>query len=136
MLDEPRERAGAGADTVLFLGVDFAEGQGCALRDEHRIVAETSIASRRPNEIAFDFSAKQFGAAARPGEGEDRNKFGAAVLVVEFAVNPLHPDPKVFGGAGPAGGADSRSAAERRDNEAGMNGEGRQPDVLPPSCGL
>src|SRR4051794_18581483 len=106
------------ADAVLLLGLDFAEGQTSADRYEYRIVAETSIAPRRPGEVALDLTAKQLGVAARPGESEDRNKFGAAVLVAEFVVNPLDCQPKIFVRAGPAGGVDPGSAAQRRHDEA------------------
>src|SRR3954447_14413650 len=126
-LDELGESAGAVTDAMLLDRVDFAEGQGCAQWDEDRIVAETSIAPGRPGEAAFDFSAKQFFAMAREGEGEDRHKSGAPVLVAELAVNPCHGYPEIFGGAGPAGGVDPGSTIQRRHDEAGIVGERRQP---------
>src|ERR1700731_1435136 len=135
-LDELGEGAGAVANAVLLDRVDFAEGQGCALRDEDRIVAKTSIAPRRPGEAAFDFSAKQFFAIAREGEGEDRNKSGAPVLVAEFAVNPFHGYLEIFGGAAPAGGVDPGSTAQHRHDETGIVGERRQPARLCRGPGL
>src|SRR5713101_8554133 len=57
--DEPGEGMGAMADLVLFHGVHFAEGQGAPKRHEHRVVTETPVAPRRPDEPALGFAVEQ-----------------------------------------------------------------------------
>src|SRR5262249_2993281 len=118
------------ADPMLFGRVDFPEGQSSAQRYEDRVVAEAAVAAGRPGEPAFDLAAVHLGVAVRPGQRKHRDKSGAAVLAAEFPMNPLHRLPEVLGRAGTAGGVDPGSTPERRDDEAGIVGQRRQPARL------
>src|SRR5215470_632713 len=82
-LDELGEGAGAVADPVLLGGLDFAEGQGSAQWDEHRVVAKPAITAWRPGEGSFDLAAEELGPAIGPGDGKDRNKTRGAVVLAE-----------------------------------------------------
>src|SRR6267378_2229743 len=71
-LDELCESAGAVADFVLFRGIHLAESERTAGRYEHRVIAEASIAPRRPDQVALDLAAEQLDmdiAGIGPGEG-------------------------------------------------------------------
>src|SRR5260370_19242310 len=124
--DELGEGAGAVADPVLPAGFDLAEGQHVAVGNEDRVVAETAVAARWPDEPALDLAAEEFGVSVGPGESEHCDKRGAAIPVAELAVNSLHRNPKILVLAGPAGGIDPRLPAERGDDETGIISERRQ----------
>src|SRR5215469_15366571 len=124
--DELREGAGAMADPMLLRGIQFAEGQLSALRDEHRVVAETAIATRRPGKASRDLASEELGLAVSSRQREHGDKVGVAVFVADLLVNPLHRDPEVLCRAGPAGRIDPWRAAERRHDKAGIVGERRQ----------
>src|SRR5690348_2227908 len=95
-LYEVGEGAGAVANPVLLLSVEFAKSQGSARRDKHRIVAETALAARRPDQASRNLAAEEFGPAIRPGEREQGDEHGVAVLVAELPVDPLHRNQEVL----------------------------------------
>ena len=68
------ECAGAVADGVLRRRLHLAEGQRSAARQEHRVVAETTLAARGPHRLAIDPADKRLGVPVRPGEAQRRDE--------------------------------------------------------------
>ena len=85
--------------------------------DEHRVVAETLIATGRPGQAAVDLAAKHLGAAVGPGEGEDGDEMGGGVLVAERLPHPFHREVEIPLRPGPARRIDAGVAAQRRHDE-------------------
>src|SRR5258707_1220529 len=77
--DELAEGLGAVADRVFRVGVHLAESLRPALRQEHRIVAETTPATRRPDQHAVRLAAEDLDMAVGPGERQGSDEEGAAV---------------------------------------------------------
>src|SRR6185295_13395997 len=115
------------ADGVLGRGLHLAKGQGAALRNEHRVIAETASAAGRPDQRAVDAAFEGFDMAIRPCQRKGADEMRMAVRsIAEFALNPLHRCRKIPLGPGPAGGMNSRRAAEGRDDQARIVGESRE----------
>src|SRR5262245_34839985 len=105
---EQREGAGSVRDRMFGVGLHFAEGQPLSVGDEHRIIAETLRPTRRPHQMAVNFSFKQLGRAVGPGETQRTREVGArtglspAAAAAYLLGNPAHGEGEVLGLAGPA----------------------------------
>src|SRR5205823_8452159 len=95
-----REGAGTMADLMLR-GIDLCKGPVVSIRHEYGVVAEAALAARRPGQLALDLAAEQRHFAVRPGERQHRDEMGAAVLVGQFPLNPLHRDAEILIRPGP-----------------------------------
>src|ERR1700741_1838896 len=115
------------ADPVFLSGVQFAECQCPAYRDEHRVIAEAAVAPRRPSQSAWHLSAEELDMAVGPSEGENGNERSAAVAVAEFPVNPSLRRWKTLARPGPPSRINPRGAAKRGNDETGIIGQRRQP---------
>src|SRR5450755_983700 len=129
--DELAERLGAVADGVFRVGVHLAEGLRPAIWQERRIVAEPTLAARRPDQRAVRLAAANLDMAVRPGERQGGDEKGAAIdLAGEPVLDALHRHGKILARSGPARRTDARVAAERRYDEAGVIGERRQAGAI------
>src|SRR3954471_20855895 len=72
-----REAAPARRQPVFFLGRHFPEGAVVPVRQEHRIVAETLRAARRPDQRAADAAFEFLHMTVRPSETKRRDEMGA-----------------------------------------------------------
>src|SRR4051812_39021871 len=101
--DELGEGVGAVADAVLLVRLDLAEGEGPALGDEHRVVAEAAVAARRPDQVPVDLAAEGLGVSVGPGERERRDEMGAPVrLALQLRLDAGHRDREILGRPRPA----------------------------------
>src|SRR5690242_2224299 len=65
------------ADRVLELRIELAEGLVIADGNEHRVIAEPSIAARRPDERPVDAAVEGLGlAVVRPGDRQRADEMG------------------------------------------------------------
>src|ERR1700733_10799919 len=76
---ELSERTRAVTDGVLFGRVQFAERLPSAAWQEHRVVAEALVATRRPCRLPIDAAEEGLGVAVRPGEAQRGDEPGTAV---------------------------------------------------------
>ncbi len=106
-----------------------------AERLEHRIIAETLRAARRPDDMALDFAAEQLGMTIRPGKAENADEAPGAALegcragLLHGGLDLLHRHGKIaraIGSFRPVGGIDAGSAVQRIDHQAGIIRQGRQ----------
>src|SRR5690242_7544144 len=123
-LRELQERAGAVGERaalrrhpVLLLARHFAERACEAVGLKHRIVAEPTLPTRRPNQDAVDPGLEFLDVAVRPGETQSRDEMRAAVGVAHRAFCPqqvldlAHCGGEISVGSGPARGMNARRAA-------------------------
>jgi hypothetical protein len=116
------------AHGVFLRRVHLAERCAFALGHEHRIVAETLGAARRPDQAAAHLAAKSRDMPVGPGERQHRDEAGAPVAGAGKAfLHQRHGLGKIALRPGPARGIDAGRAVERRHDEAGIIGERRQP---------
>src|SRR5690349_4454757 len=116
-----RESVGAPirpADSMLFVGRQLAESGLIAVRLEHRVVAETSVAARGPDHRSEDAAFGKLLMAVRPRDHERGDEMGAAVRrlhgasALKLALDPLHRDLKVFSRSAPPGREQAGRAVE------------------------
>ncbi len=116
------------ADGVLGGRLYLAEGEGAAFWHEDRIIAEAFITARRPDQAAFDPALEHRAFAAGTRQRECAHEGGAAiVLALQRVFDLAHGDGEILSRPGPAGGVDAGRTAQRRDREAGIVGQRRQP---------
>src|SRR5262249_43569606 len=114
-----REAAPLWWQAVLFLCAHFAKGAIMAVGQEHRIVAESRTAARRPDQRAVDARRELFEMAIGPCDTECRDKMRAALRCrggaarEQFLFDLLHGVAEVAGLAGPARRVDARRAVGR-----------------------
>ncbi len=121
------ERARPVADGVLLGRIDLAERLPAAARHEHRIVAKTLVAARRPDRRAVDAADEGLGVSIRPGEAQCGDEPCAPVRgVAHLLVHPRHRGGKVLGCACPARRIHPGRAVQRGDAEAGIVRQRRQ----------
>ena len=121
---------------VLFLRVELGKGLLAAIGHEHRIVAETQRAARRPGQRAIDAAfvdgVLAIGPCERQHAGEPavaRSSPGPCCLQHSFDLAHRHVpvaarlafEPLPFG---PVGGVDAGPTIERSDRQAAIVGEG------------
>src|SRR5207245_2661756 len=118
---------------AVFLHVrHLAEGAGMAGGQKHRIVAETLLAARRPDERAVDGALEFLDVFVGPGEAERADEMRRALAartraaLAQLVFHDLHGPPKVFLRARPARRIDAGIAAERIDRQPGIVGKGGQ----------
>src|SRR5205085_5971915 len=126
-LDQLRKGASAVADLVFEIRIEFSEGQIIAIRYEYGVVAEAALAARRPGQLTIDLAAERLDRGTllrwRPGQRQHRDEMGAARLVAQLALHPLHRDAEILGRAGPARRIDPGRAIERRNHQPGIIGK-------------
>src|SRR5436305_13610211 len=74
--DQLCDGAGAMANPVLEIGVDFAKGMIVVLGDEYGVVAETALAPWRSSQYAMHLPTEQRLLAIRPGQRHHRDEVG------------------------------------------------------------
>src|SRR5262249_44153858 len=115
--------AGAVADGMLPGRLQLPEGQGLAVGNEHRIIAETAGSARRPDEVAVNLALEHLMRAVRPGQAQGAGEVGPAIAGVEatpalkLPVDPLHGRREILARAGPACGVDAGLAVQALDLE-------------------
>src|SRR5262245_54333600 len=95
---------------------------------EHRIVAEASVAARRPHKRSEHFAFKAFDLAiVGPGDGQCTGEMGIVTRLVSgglhFAPHPFHGSAEVaiaFLILGPTCREDSRQSVKRVDGDAAV----------------
>src|SRR3990172_4322662 len=101
------EGAGAMRDCIFGCRLHLAESQLMTVGDEDRIIAETVLPARRPNDMTVNFAFKQLGFAVRPGKAEHRDEVGPERLAFpappgrELVVDALHGDGEIPARTGP-----------------------------------
>src|SRR5205085_11821480 len=98
------------ADLVLVGRVHLAKSHLIIVWHKYGVVAEAVLAARWPGQLALYLAAEQRHFAVRPGERQHRDELGAAVLVSQLSLNPLHRDPEILARPGPTRRVDSRRA--------------------------
>src|SRR4051812_12613202 len=84
-------------DAVLLVRGQLPEGLGEAVGLEHRIVAETGLAARRPDGLAENTTLEQLLMPIRPRDHQGRHEMGAAgrrivrdAAFLQLALYPRH----------------------------------------------
>src|ERR1700739_2365793 len=104
-----RQAGAARRQAVLFVAVHFAERARVAVGQEHRIVAKSLVAARRPDQRAGNAALEVFDMAVRPGHAQRRDELGVALLRRERAAfaqllfDRLHGAGEILVRSGPAG---------------------------------
>src|SRR5580698_6222604 len=97
-----RKPFAARRQAVFFLARHLAERAIVPVRQEHRIVAETLVAARRPDQRAVDARFKVFKMPVGPGHAERGYKAAATLLgrglaeFPQFVIDRLHREVEVF----------------------------------------
>src|SRR5688572_2783631 len=102
-----------------------------ARRDEHRIIAETLVAPRRPYERPEHLALEALGLTiVRPGQGQRASEMGVVTSFLagglDLAPDALHrPAEVAIAGLvlGPAGGENAGQAVQRVDRQAAVVGQ-------------
>src|SRR5579863_1455939 len=117
---------------MFFLACHFAEGSCVAVRQKHRIVAETLVAAWWPNDRAVDAAFEFLRVPVWPRNTKRGNKMCLALRrcggaeCVEFLFDDFHGAVEILVGAGPARGINAGLATECIDRQAGIVGQSRQ----------
>ena len=100
-----------------------------AVGQEHRIVPETFVTARRPDQRAVDPGLEILDMAVGPGRAQRRDEMRRALFrrrcaaFVELDLDRLHGAAEILFRPGPARGMNARRAVERIDHKAGIIGE-------------
>ena len=109
------------ADRMLSQRLHLAEGQGLAVGQEHRIIAETLAAAGRPYELAMHFAFEYMRFPVRPCKAECRGEVGAPlrrlsrILRGQLTLDAGHGRLEVLVRSGPASGIDARRTSQGLD---------------------
>ena len=109
---------------MFFQRRHFAEGGGESVRQEQRIIAETGVAARRPDDVAIDAAFEFLDVPVRPGETQSRDEMRAALIGRYCAafdqqrLDAIHRKAKVLVRSGPARRMNARLAIEGLDHQA------------------
>src|SRR3546814_13039680 len=95
---------------MLFFRVHLAEADVVAMRLEDRIIAETPVPARRPDDGAVDAALERLHMAVGPGEGKraDEMRAVARFRPLRLDIVPDQPpgDAEIIGRAGTTSGQD------------------------------
>src|SRR5687768_10935645 len=111
---------------MLPLWVHFSEGFRMAVGNEDRIIAETAIAARRPNDGAEHLSFEHLHRAVRRRKRKRAGEIGAAIArpcPPQLLLHAPHGKAEIFGIAAPTGRMDPRLPAKRGDLESRIVGK-------------
>src|SRR3974377_1085609 len=65
---------------VFFVARHLAEGAPMSVGEEHRVVAKTPLAPRRPNQRAVDAALELLEVTVRPGDAQRRNEMRCSLI--------------------------------------------------------
>src|SRR6185437_7896093 len=106
--------------------VHLAERLGVAVRREDRIIAETAVPARRPDDGPVDLADAHHRLASRPAQRKRADESGAPIARaarLELTIDALHGETEVLGRSAPARRVYAGSAAESRDLEPRIVGD-------------
>ena len=115
------ESAGAVGDRILRFGLHLAEGERLAVGDEDRIIAETVVPARRPDDVTVNLALEKLRLAVGPGQaqhGDEVRPSGLALPCMprrHLLMHALHGNSEVPLRAGPVGRMHARRPIERVD---------------------
>src|SRR6185295_11693312 len=90
-------------------GLHLSKSEGLAVGDEHRIISETLVAARRPDQMAEHLALEGVGGAVGPRKAQHGREVGAwarllgpGAALAHLVGQPLHREPEVPLRTGPA----------------------------------
>src|SRR5262249_26386067 len=127
-----RQALAPGRQPVLLVGTHLAEGARVAIGQEHRVVAKTFRAARRPYERPVDAGLEFLQVPVRPRDAQRRDEMRAPLVrriraaARQLLLDLTHRAGKVLVRPGPARRMNAGRAAEGVDRKPGIVGEGGQ----------
>lgn len=121
------ERPRAMTNHVFLSRIQLPERCGARIGNEHRVIAEALVATRRPGGHAVDAADERLGVIVWPRHAQRRDEPGAAICrAAQLAVHPRHCRDEILARTSPPRRINPRRTIQRGNAKARIVGERRQ----------